>query len=71
MLRHTIDGRQVLTIEDLAERYGVKENTVVQVIYRAEKADKPIPVAGHCGRKALYDPKMFDAHMKSRPNSRS
>lgn len=70
MLRHTVNGRRVLTIGDLAERYGVKENTIVQIINRANEAGKPIPVAEHCGRKALYDPRVFDAHMRSRPNSR-
>ena len=59
MLRHTLNGRKVLTIEDLAEHYGVTEDAIRQTIARADKAGRPIDVAGHCGRKALYDPKVF------------
>lgn len=70
MLKHTFGGKVVLTIEDLAARYEVREVTIRQIINRANEAGKPIPVAEHCGRKALYDPKVFDAHVKSRPNSR-
>lgn len=60
MLRHTLHGRQVLTIEDLAARYGVKAEAIRQTIFRAEKAGRPIPIAAKCGRKALYDPRVFD-----------
>lgn len=60
MLRHTLHGRQLLTIEELAERYGLTEGAVRQITFRAAKAGKPIPIAEHCGRKALYDPKVFD-----------
>lgn len=69
MLKHTLGGKVVLTIEDLAARYEVTEVAIRQIINRANEAGKPIPVADKCGRKALYDPKVFDAHMKSRPNS--
>ncbi|HEY7043268.1 MAG TPA: hypothetical protein VH419_06330 [Nocardioidaceae bacterium] len=60
MLRHTLNGRQVLTIEDLALRYEVTEEAIRQTIARAAERGKPIPIAGKCGRKALYDPKVFD-----------
>jgi hypothetical protein len=60
MLRHTLNGRHVLTIEDLAARYDVTEEAIRQTIKRADDAGRPIPVAGKCGRKALYDPKVFD-----------
>ena len=67
MLRHTLNGRQLLTIEELAERYMLRVGSIRQIIKRANDAGKPIPIAEHCGRKALYDPKVFDAHVKSRP----
>jgi DeoR/GlpR family transcriptional regulator of sugar metabolism len=60
MLRHTLNGRQVLTIEDLAARYDVTEEAIRQTIARADQRGKTIPIAGYCGRKALYDPKVFD-----------
>jgi DeoR/GlpR family transcriptional regulator of sugar metabolism len=60
MLRHTLNGRQALTIEDLAARYDVTADAIRQAIKRAADAGRPIPVAGRCGRMALYDPKAFD-----------
>lgn len=70
MLKHTLGGRTVLTVEDLAARYEVTPEAIRQIVKRADDAGKPIPVADKCGRKALYDPKVFDAHVKARPNSR-
>lgn len=70
MLKHTLGGKALLTIEDLAARYEVTDVAIRQIISRAKDAGKPIPIADKCGRKALYDPKVFDAHVKARPNSR-
>lgn len=69
MLKHTLGGRTVLTVEDLAARYEVTPEAIRQIVKRADDAGKPIPVADKCGRKTLYDPKVFDAHVKARPNA--
>lgn len=67
MIRHTVNGRTVLTIEDLAEKHGLAVDSVYAIIARENHAGRPIPVADHCGRKALYDPRVFAKALKQRP----
>lgn len=67
MAKHTHNGKPVLTIDELGERHGLDPSSVRAFIAR-EKADgREIPIADHCGRMALYDPRVFQRALDARP----
>jgi hypothetical protein len=67
MIKHTVNGHQALTIEDLAERYKMGVSSITSLLTREKQAGRPVPVLDVCGRKALYDPKAFAKVIKARP----
>lgn len=67
MIRHTYNGRPACTIEDLAELNDLTPKHVQQILYRETEAGRPVPVLDHCGRKALYDPRVFQRALGDRP----
>lgn len=67
VIRHTVNRRAALTVEELAEYYGLAVSSITSLITRERNAGRPIPVADYCGRKALYYLHVFDKAKNSRP----
>lgn len=67
VIRHTVNRRAALTVEELAEHYDMAVSSITSLITRERAAGRPIPIADHCGRKALYYLNVFDKAKKSRP----
>jgi len=71
VIRHTVNRRAALTVEELAEHYGLAVSSITSLLTREAAAGRPIPAAGHCGRKALYYLRVFDRAKKARPGKGS
>ena len=62
-IRITVDGRLALTVEQAAQRYGLKPNSMSAALSRMGTE----PDANLDGRKKLYLAGRLDAVMKTRP----
>ncbi len=64
-IRITVDGKLALTIEQAAERYGLKDSSMRAALTRLKGKIEP---AEHLdGRKPLYLATPLDKAMKTRP----
>lgn len=61
----TVDGREALTVEQAAARYGLAPSSVRAALTRLGTAITPAAMLD--GRKPLYDAEALDAAMEARP----